>query len=72
MRLNPAVTELAVTMPLGPSHLEKELANILGQPGGYLATSTAFTRVAQAASRRLVVMTPFIELRGLPVAAPCI
>ena len=64
MRLNPEAIELAVTMPLLPSYLEKELAATLGRPGGFLTTSTAFTRLAQAASRRLVVMTPFIDAGG--------
>jgi hypothetical protein len=64
MRLNPAAIELAVTMPLIPSHLEKELATTLGRPGGFLTTTAAFARLAQAASRRLVVMTPFIDARG--------
>jgi phospholipase D-like protein len=64
MRLNPAVIELAVTMPLVPSHLEKELAATLGRPGGFLTTSAAFSRLAQAATRRLVVMTPFIDAGG--------
>ena len=64
MRLNPEAIELAVTMPLLPSYLEKELAAALGRPGGFLTTSAAFTRLAQAASRRLVVMTPFIDAGG--------
>lgn len=64
MRLNPTAIELAVTMPLAPSHLEKELAATLGRPGGFLTTSAAFTRLAQVASRRLVVMTPFIDAGG--------
>lgn len=64
MRLNPAVTELAITMPLVPSFLEKELALALGRPGGFLSTHAAFTRLAQAAMRRLVVMTPFIDAAG--------
>lgn len=64
MRLNPAAIELAVTMPLIPSHLEKELAATLGRPGGFLTTTSAFARLAQAASRRLVVMTPFIDAGG--------
>jgi phosphatidylserine/phosphatidylglycerophosphate/cardiolipin synthase-like enzyme len=64
MHLNPAAIELAVTMPLVPSHLEKELAATLGRPGGFLTTSAAFARLAQAASRRLVVMTPFIDAGG--------
>jgi hypothetical protein len=64
MRLNPAAIELAVTMPLIPSHLEKELAATLGRPGGFLTTSAAFEWLAQAASRRLVVMTPFIDAGG--------
>jgi hypothetical protein len=63
-RRNPATIELAVTMPLVPSHLEKELAATLGRPGGFLTTSVAFSRLAQAASRRLVVMTPFIDAGG--------
>lgn len=64
MRLNPTAIELAVTMPLAPSHLEKELAVMLGRPGGFLTTSVAFTRLAQMASQRLVVMTPFIDAGG--------
>jgi hypothetical protein len=64
MRLNPAAIELAVTMPLVPSYLEKELAATLGRPGGFLTTSAAFSRLAQAASRRLVVMMPFIDAGG--------
>jgi hypothetical protein len=64
MRITPAVTELAITMPLVPSYLEKELAATLGRPGGFLSTSAAFTRLAQAASHRLVVMTPFIDAGG--------
>jgi len=64
MRINPAVTELAITMPLVPSYLENELAATLGRPGGFLTTSAAFARLAQAASRRLVVMTPFIDAGG--------
>jgi hypothetical protein len=64
LRLNPAAIELAVTMPLAPSHLEKELAVIVGRPGGFLTTSVAFMRLAQVASQRLVVMTPFIDAEG--------
>jgi hypothetical protein len=64
MRLNPAAIELAVTMPLVPSYLEKELAVTLGRPGGFLTTSAAFARLAQAACHRLVVMTPFIDSGG--------
>lgn len=64
MRLNPAAIELAVTMPLTPSYLDKELAATLGRPGGYLTTTAAFTRLAQAASQRLVVMSPFIDAGG--------
>ena len=52
MRLNPVAIELAVTMPLVPSHLEKELATTLGRPGGFLTTSAAFSRLAETASRR--------------------
>ena len=64
MRLNPAAIELAVTMPLLPSHLEKELASTSDRPGGFLTTSAAFSRLAETASRRLVVMTPFIDASG--------
>jgi hypothetical protein len=62
--LNPEAIELTVTMPLLPSYLEKELAATLRRPGGFLTTSAAFTRLAQTASRRLVVMTPFIDAGG--------
>jgi hypothetical protein len=51
-------------MPLVPSFLEKELAAALGRPGGFLSTEAAFTRLAQAAVRRLVVMTPFMDAGG--------
>jgi hypothetical protein len=64
MRLNPAPVELAVTMPMSPSHLEKELGVTLARPGGFLSTSSAFARIAQAASRRMVVVTPFIDADG--------
>jgi hypothetical protein len=64
MRLTPSMLELAVTMPLVPSNLEKELAATVGRPGGFLTTSAAFSRLAQAASRRLVVMSPFIDAAG--------
>jgi hypothetical protein len=64
MRLNPSTIELAVTMPLVPSYLEKELAAILGRPGGFLTTGAAFTRLSQTARNRLVVMTPFIDAGG--------
>jgi hypothetical protein len=64
MRINPPVTEFAITMPLVPSYLEKELATTLGRPGGFLTTSAAFMRLAQEASSRLVVMTPFIDAGG--------
>jgi hypothetical protein len=64
MRLNPVAIEFAVTMPLVPSYLNNELAATLGRPGGFLTTSAAFTRVAQSASRRLVVMSPFIDAGG--------
>lgn len=64
MRLNPAITELAITMPLVPSFLERELFGTLGRSGGFLSTEGAFTRLAQAAMRRLVVMTSFIDGAG--------
>lgn len=64
MRLTYATTELAVTMPLAPSHLEEGLVSVLGRPGGFLSTSAAFARVAQVANTRLVVMTPFIDKGG--------
>jgi hypothetical protein len=70
MRLSLATIELAVTMPLVPSHLEKELAATLGRPGGFLTTSVAFSRLAQSASRRLVVMTPFIDAGGFRLPPP--
>ena len=64
MRFTPANVELAVTMPLVPSYLEKELAASLGRPGGFLSTGAAFTRIAQTATKRLVVMTPYIDASG--------
>jgi hypothetical protein len=64
MRLGPAAIEFAVTMPMSPSYLERELSAILGRPGGYLTTSDAFARLARAATRRLAIMTPFIDAGG--------
>jgi hypothetical protein len=64
MRLSPSAIDFAVTMPMSPSFLETELSAILGRPGGYLTTSGAFVRLARAAARRLVIMTPFIDAGG--------
>ena len=64
LRLNPSAIELAVTMPMSPSHLETELPATLGRPGGYLTTSDAFARLAHTAATRLVIMTPFIDAAG--------
>lgn len=64
LRLEAVSVELAVTMPLAPSRLEPELGSTAGRPGGYLPTNDAFLRVARAAQKRLVVMTPFLDARG--------
>lgn len=64
LRRDPARIELAVTMPIAPSYLEAELPLLSSRPGGYISTSEAFLRVSQAATSRLVVMTPFINQRG--------
>lgn len=56
--------ELVVTMPMAPSFLSGQLPDAPGRPGGYLTTSAALVRVAQAAQARLVVMTPFIDSYG--------
>ena len=64
LRLDASRTELAVTMPIKPSYLEAELSSLPGRPGGYMSTSEAFLRVSQAATSRLVVMTPFIDQHG--------
>ena len=65
MRLNPAAIELAVTMPLVPSYLEKELAPTLRSPR---RISDNIRRVLAAgpgcAHVDLVVMTPFIDAGG--------
>jgi hypothetical protein len=64
LRVDDPNFELAVTMPMAPSHVERQLPASPGRPGGYLPTPTAFTRVADAAQSRLVVMTPFINRLG--------
>jgi hypothetical protein len=56
--------ELVVTMPMPPSSLEQALPEALGRPGGYLPTSAALLRIANAAHSRIVVMTPFIDDLG--------
>jgi len=50
MRLNPEAIELAVTMPLVQA-ISKGTGGDAGTPGGFLTTSAAFIRLAQAASR---------------------
>ena len=64
LRTDPSSLELAVTMPMPPSRLEQELGATAGRPGGYLTTAAAFSRLAQAAKQRLVVLTPFIDAGG--------
>lgn len=64
LRTDASSSEFVVTMPMEPSSLAQELANSPGRPGGYLSTPAAFVRLAQAASHRLVVMTPFIDRDG--------
>lgn len=64
LRTDAPSLELAVTMPMSPSHLENELPGSPGRPGGYLPTTSAFLRLAAAARSRLVVMMPFIDTRG--------
>lgn len=64
LRVEANTVELAVTMPLAPSRLEPELGSAPGRPGGYLATTDAFLRVARTAQQQLVVMTPFLDARG--------
>jgi hypothetical protein len=56
--------ELAVTMPMVPSHLENQLPGAPGRPGGHLDTPAAFLRVAAAARNRFVVLTPFVNRFG--------
>ena len=64
LRAEPASFDLVVTMPLAPSFLAEKLPSAAGRPGGYLTTSDAFLRIAQAATRRIVVVTPFIDRAG--------
>jgi len=64
LRRDGSSIELAVTMPLAPCHLERELAALGGRRGGFLDTSSAFVRIAQSANRRFVVMVPFIDQSG--------
>lgn len=64
LRIEAPGLELAVTMPMAPSRLERCLPASSGRPGGYLPTPMAFARVATAAEARLVVMTPFINRPG--------
>ena len=56
--------EFVVTMPMAPSYLAAELPERPGRPGGYLPTSSALLRIAQAARQRIVVMSPFIDSDG--------
>ncbi|HIB69168.1 MAG TPA: hypothetical protein EYO33_29800, partial [Phycisphaerales bacterium] len=56
--------EFVVTMPMAPSHLSKTLPDSPSRPGGYLPTSAAMLRIAQTATERLVVMSPFIDSFG--------
>jgi phosphatidylserine/phosphatidylglycerophosphate/cardiolipin synthase-like enzyme len=64
LRSDASSFDFVVTMPLPPSFLAEHLAGSPGRPGGYLPTSEAFLRVARAAKRRIVVLTPFIDRNG--------
>lgn len=64
LRFDAPNLEFAVTMPMAPSLLERQLPASPGRPGGYLPTPLAFARIAHVAERRLVVMTPFINRTG--------
>src|SRR5262245_18387168 len=64
LRTQNSSIELAVTMPMSPCHLERELASLGGRRGGFLDTSSAFLRIAQSANKRLIVMIPFIDPSG--------
>lgn len=64
LRLDAQTVEVAVTMPMPPSHLEPRLGSAPGRPGGYLPTQEAFLRVARAARSQLVVVSPFFDSRG--------
>ena len=64
LRHEATTIEIAVTMPLSPCHLERELASLGGRPGGFLRTADAFQRIAEGAKRRFVVMIPFIDASG--------
>lgn len=64
LRTDASSSEFVVTLPMAPSRLAEELTSSAGRPGGYLSTPDAFVRLAQAASQRLVIMTPFIDGRG--------
>jgi hypothetical protein len=68
LRKDASAIELAVTMPMAPSHLERELATIGSRRGGFLDTPSAFMRIAQSAQRRLVLMAPFIDRAGFLLA----
>ena len=64
LRLETLNLELAISMPLAPSHLESQLPTSPGRLGGFMSTYEAFSRVASSAQSRLVVMTPFIDRSG--------
>ena len=53
LRKEASAIELAMTMPMAPSHLERELATVGARRGGFLDTPSAFMRIAQSASADL-------------------
>ncbi|MDY0885392.1 phospholipase D-like domain-containing protein [Dongia soli] len=64
LRSDSKSVELAVSLPMAPSHLENLFAGYSQRASNFLPTNEAFLRVARSSRRRLVVMSPFLNAKG--------
>jgi hypothetical protein len=56
--------EIAVTMPMSPSHLEQQLSTIISTGNGFVTTRDAFFKIARSSRKRFLIMTPYIDKDG--------
>lgn len=63
------VVEVVITKPSAPSRFNDELTAVHGGGWGLIDTEEALPAIAEAASRRFCVMTPYVDAVGAPVVA---
>ena len=63
------VVEVVITKPPAPSRFNDELAALQGGGWGLIDTEEALPAIAEAASERFCLMTPYVDAVGAPVVA---